>query len=72
MRNDENLYKIVKDKICDRIYEGYHENGDRIPSERELAERMDVSRVTIRRALTELEGEGLIQREVGRGTRVVP
>ncbi len=70
MRNDENLYKIVKDKICDRIYEGYHENGDRIPSERELAERMDVSRVTIRRALTELEGEGLIQREVGRGTRV--
>lgn len=68
--SDENLYKIVKDKICDQIYEGYYGDGDRIPPERELAERMDVSRVTIRRALTELEGEGLIQREVGRGTRI--
>lgn len=68
--SDENLYKIVKDKICDQIYEGIYGDGDKIPAERELAEQMDVSRVTIRRALTELGEEGLIKREVGRGTRI--
>lgn len=68
--NDENLYQIVRDKICDWIYEGYYEDGDRIPAERELAQMLNVSRVTIRRCLTELEEERLIQREVGRGTRI--
>lgn len=68
--SDENLYKIVKERICDQIYEGIYEDGDKIPAERELAERMDVSRVTIRRALAELEEEGLVRREVGRGTRI--
>lgn len=70
MMNQENLYQIVKEKIYDQIFKGNYEEGDRIPSERELAETLEVSRVTIRRSLEELEAEKLILREVGRGTRI--
>lgn len=70
MMSQENLYQIVKEKIYDRIFQGKYEDGDRIPPERELAEELEVSRVTIRRSLEELEEEQLILREVGRGTRI--
>lgn len=68
--SQENLYQIVKEKLYHQIFEGEYSDGDRIPSERELAEELDVSRVTIRRSLEELEEENLILREVGRGTRI--
>jgi DNA-binding FadR family transcriptional regulator len=42
--------------------------GERIPTERALAERLDLSRATVRRVLGELEAEGLIVRHVGRGS----
>jgi GntR family transcriptional regulator len=44
--------------------------GDRVPSERELAARWGVARMTLRRALDELVAEGMISREPGRGTFV--
>ena len=42
--------------------------GARLPSERELSERFDVARETLRRHLDELEEEGLLQRKQGAGT----
>lgn len=44
------------------------EPGDRIPTERELCEGYDVSRTVVRQTLLELEHEGVISREKGRGT----
>jgi len=44
--------------------------GERIPTERELAQRFRAARNTVRRALRVLEEEGRIHREVGRGTFV--
>lgn len=44
--------------------------GEPLPSERSLAEFLDVSRMTARRVLTDLELEGRVTRAVGRGTFV--
>ena len=44
--------------------------GERIPPERELAERLGVSRMTVRQALASLAARGLVERGVGRGTFV--
>lgn len=46
--------------------------GDRVPPERELAQRYGCSLITIRRALDELSREGRLQRHQGRGTFVLP
>lgn len=45
-------------------------SGDKLPAERELAEKFCVSRAELRKALAILEDEGLIKRHVGRGTFV--
>lgn len=45
--------------------------GDRLPTERQLCERLDLSRAGVRRLLDELEAEGRISRHVGRGTFLV-
>lgn len=47
-----------------------NENGGRLPNERELSERFDVARDTLRRCLQELENEGLLERKQGIGTFV--
>lgn len=44
--------------------------GVRLPSERELSERLGVARETLRRSLRELEKDGLLQRKQGAGTFV--
>lgn len=53
------------------ILEGELAPGDRLPPERELAELLGVSRVSIREALRELENRGLVDRKPGRGTIVL-
>src|SRR5947209_20312461 len=42
--------------------------GDRLPTERQLAGDLGVTRTMVRHALAVLEAEGRISREVGRGT----
>ncbi|MEM7753426.1 MAG: FCD domain-containing protein [Pseudomonadota bacterium] len=42
--------------------------GDRLPPERDLSERLGVTRGELRKAMTALEAEGLVERHVGRGT----
>lgn len=64
------LYFQLKEIIKDKIVEGVLEPGDLIPSERELSNRYDISRPTIRQALQELVNEGMLYREKGKGTFV--
>ena len=57
--------------LRDRILTGVFASGARLPNEHDLAEAHGVSRVTVRRALAELEHERLIERRPSAGTRVV-
>ena len=52
------------------ITRGLHAVGDSLPGEQKLAATLDVSRVTVRRALDALERDGLIARRAGSGTTV--
>lgn len=52
------------------VISGIRQPGKRIASERDLAEEFGASRMTVRRAIEILEGEGLIVRYPGRGTFV--
>jgi GntR family transcriptional regulator, transcriptional repressor for pyruvate dehydrogenase complex len=52
------------------VLEGVLRPGERLPPERELAARLDVSRPILRDALKELEGRGLIRTRHGEGTFV--
>lgn len=54
------------------IAEGSLSPGDRLPPERELAERTGVSRSSLRQALKVLENMGLISQRVGSGTTLNP
>ena len=65
------LYYQLKEIFRSWIISGeFGENG-RFPSESELQERFGVSRMTVRRALSELVNEGFLIREQGRGSFVV-
>lgn len=46
--------------------------GDRLPSERDLAQAWGVARMTVRHATDALVGEGLVERRHGSGTYVLP
>lgn len=64
------LYKQLIQKIRNDIANGVYPVHSRIPSEQELCETYQVSRVTVRKALAELTQEGLINRHQGKGTFV--
>lgn len=64
------LYAQLKGEISGRIEVGEWKAGDQLPSEPDLCERFVVSRTVVRQALQELELEGRIRREKGRGTFV--
>ncbi len=53
-----------------RITEGEYREGDRLPSENELARQFETSRPTAARALRDLQSAGLVDRRVGSGTYV--
>ena len=64
------LYHRISTVLIEQIREGRYPPGSSLPSEIELAERFNVSRVTIRKTLDRLEQGGLVERRQGRGTFV--
>lgn len=63
-------YITIHDKIKEEIDDQIWKIGERLPSERDLAERFNVSRMTLRQAITMLVEEGVLERKVGSGTYV--
>lgn len=62
--------EALRQELTDGIADGRVRPGEKVPTERSLAERFGVSRNTVRRVLDGLESEGWIERHVGRGTFV--
>ncbi len=65
-------YSEIQDWLRSGIREGRWQAGDRLPSEAELGAQFKVARMTVNRALRELQLEGLLRREQGRGSFVAP
>ncbi len=64
------LYHQLSQSLLTQITNGKLSPGDALPPERELTATYNVSRITVRRAVDELENEGYVRREQGKGTFV--
>jgi DNA-binding FadR family transcriptional regulator len=65
------LYEQVTYQIERRILNGELRSGDRLPTERDLAEQFHVSRTAVREAMKILAQKGLVEMRPGRGTIVI-
>src|ERR1700726_3006980 len=64
-RGDSRALRVMLEKD---LRSGRWQEGDRLPTERQLCTQYRMARNTVRRALEALEAEKLITRHVGRGT----
>ncbi|MCH4207758.1 MAG: GntR family transcriptional regulator [Solobacterium sp.] len=65
------LYCKLAETLEEKINHNVYKKGERIPSERELCEQYDVSRMTVRLAIEELERQGKVEKRQGKGTFVL-
>jgi DNA-binding transcriptional regulator YhcF (GntR family) len=62
------LYKKIADELIGKIERGDLRPGDRVPSEKQMAELYHVSVITTKNAMNTLADRGILVRERGRGT----
>ncbi|HVB74791.1 MAG TPA: FadR/GntR family transcriptional regulator [Ktedonobacteraceae bacterium] len=65
------VFEQVAEQIEKRILDGELRSGDRLPTERDLAEQFHVSRTAVREAMKILAQKGLVDMRPGRGTIVI-
>ena len=63
----EPRYRVIRNTLRDKILQGAYGVGDQLPSENQLMTAFDVSRVTVRQALHQLQRENLIFSQRGKG-----
>ncbi len=66
----EYLYLKIYEDLKEKIINGILANGQRLPTEMDLIEEYEVSRITAIKAMQKLENEGLVKRTRGSGTYV--
>ncbi|KKB74352.1 GntR family transcriptional regulator [Bacillus glycinifermentans] len=72
LNNDSSkpLYVQLKQIISDDIKRGIYSPSEKLPAENELCEIYNVSRITVRKAISDLVEEGYLTRQQGKGTFV--
>lgn len=65
------LYRKIYNDILSKIQQGIFEKNNLLPSEKEFQEFYNVSRITVRRAVDELQNEGYVVKQPGIGTIVI-
>src|SRR5216110_1658100 len=71
MTEPRRLYEQIAQTLSKDIADGKYEVGQRLPSERELAQNFKVSRPTVREAIIALELDGLVEVRLGSGVYVM-
>jgi GntR family transcriptional regulator len=66
------LYLQARDSLMRQIAEGVLQPGDFLPSEQQLATLLGISIGTVRKATEDLVAQGILERQHGRGTQIVP
>jgi len=64
------LYQQLKEIIKNAIISHEYKYGEQLPTEIEIAQKYGVSRITVRKAITELSEEGMLIKKQGKGTFV--
>jgi len=67
---DTPLYVQLKNLIIEKIKNGEYKENSKIPSEQEFCDMYDISRPTVRQAISELTNSGYLYKEKGKGTFV--
>jgi GntR family transcriptional regulator len=70
MPGDSLLYSRVESVLASEIADGALKAGDQLPTEDDLIRRFEVSRITVRRAIQNLVGRGIVEIRRGKGTFV--
>ncbi|MGC6745684.1 GntR family transcriptional regulator [Escherichia coli] len=60
------LYATVRQRLLDDIAQGFYRAGQQIPTENELCTQYNVSRITIRKAISDLVADGVLIRWQGK------
>jgi len=68
---NQTLYEKIYNKIIEKIISNEYIEGDKLPTENELALEYDVSRITSKKALDQLAQNGYIKRIQGKGSYVL-
>lgn len=68
----EAKHKQIKEDIVEDILSGVYSPGDMIPKQSDYAEKYNVSRLTVRKAIDDLVMKGILVTEKGKGTFVQP
>lgn len=66
------LYEQIADRLRDQVLSGALAVGTRLPSERELARTLEVSRSSVREAVAALQVEGVVATRPGAGSFIAP
>lgn len=65
------IYRQIMDQVRAMVAGGSVTSGDLLPSVREMAKELEINMMTVSKAYTKLEAEGLLERVRGRGMRIV-
>jgi len=68
--SDKPIYKQVKDEIISQILKGNLKKGNQLPSIRTLASDIRISILTVKKSYDELEAEGYIVTNQGKGSYI--
>jgi len=69
---DQPIYRQLRDRLMEMILDGVIEEGDAMPSVRQISVELKINPITVTRAVQELEECGLLEKRRGLGNFVKP